>query len=173
MKKILLFFLLSCFALSIFAAEHSQVVIMNTGKAATLKMTAADNLKILEKTQKDRKTGEQKFRCAVFAVTAKSSTSVKKITLKLEVANGELSILVGRKKASPILWTSFKVDGKELLNGKNGEIIVFKVLKAGKFDKKKEITLEASYRSPTRKELKISEKSSKKKSKKSSSTKDK
>ena len=25
-------------------------------------------------------------------------------------------------------WSSFKVDGKELLNGKNGEIIVFKVL---------------------------------------------
>ena len=173
MKKILLFFLFSCFALSVFAADHSQVVIMNTGKTATLKMTAKDNLKILEKIQRDRKTGDQKFRCAYFGITAKSSSAVKKFTLKLEAANGDLTVIVGRKKASPILWTSFKVDGKELLTDKKGEIIVSKILKAGKIDKKKVITIEASYRSPTRKEIKSSEKSSKKKSKKSSSKKDK
>ena len=173
MKKFLLFFLFCCIGLSSFAADNSQVVIMNTGKAATLKMLEKDDLKIFERKLNDRKTGEQKFCCAYFAVVAKSHSTVKKFSLKAAVSDGELSIHVGRKKASPLTWMSIKVDGKELLTGKTGEVFVTRVFKVGKVDKKKEITIEASYRSPNRKELKNFEKGSKKKSKKSSSSKDK
>ena len=103
--------------------------------------------------------------CVVVAVGPGGIIDGKEIQMQVKVGDKVL--------CSKYAGSDFKVDGKELLTGKTGEVFVTRVFKVGKVDKKKEITIEASYRSPNRKELKNFEKGSKKKSKKSSSSKDK
>ncbi|MBQ7206162.1 MAG: hypothetical protein IJS01_00025 [Lentisphaeria bacterium] len=142
-----------CLFLGLTAAENSQIVIFNTGKNATIKAVEKGGLNIFEKTATDRKTGARLYQCLYFAISAKSQSALRTITVKFEAANGDLSVLVGLKNSAMLRWTSLKVDGKELLtNVKTGEIFNTKNFSAGKIGEKKLITLEGTFRGTTRKE---------------------
>lgn len=144
---------LFCLFCGLAAAENSQIVIFNTGKKATIKAVEKGGLTIFEKTAADRKTGERLYQCLYFAISAKSQSALKTISIKFEAADGDLSVLVGLKNSAMLRWTSLKVDGKELLTDvKKGEIFTTKNFPAGKVGEKKLIALEGSFRGTTRKE---------------------
>lgn len=153
MKIASIFAVMAGLLLAACAAENSQIVIFNTGKNATIKVVDNGGLTVYEKTQTDKKTGTKVYQCIYFGISAKSQSIPKKIALRFEAANGDLSLTVGLKRSSILHWNSLKVDGKELITDtKKGDIFVTKQFQAGKVAEKKLITLEASFRGTTKKE---------------------
>ena len=135
------------------AAENSQVVIFNTGKSASLKVVDNGGLTIYEKTLSDRKTGVKTCQYIAFVISAKSQSVPKKIALKFEASNGDLSLTVGQKRSAALHWNSLKLDGKEMLSDpKKGDNFVTNQFQAGKVAEKKLITLEGEFRGMTKKE---------------------
>jgi hypothetical protein len=170
MKKLILFLLL-CLT-GILSAGSTQVAIFVTGKDAYLKVVDSGTAGVIKSATKwDHKTSTKVFQCLYFIVSTKSQKEVKKINFKVEAEKGEMIFSIGRKRADKLLWTSIKVDGKEQIKDpKKGELIGLKQFKIEKIDKKKTITIEATLRAPTKKELQ-GDKSAAKKAKKSKKSK--
>ena len=153
MKIASIFAVVTGLLLTVCAAENSQIVIFNTGKNAAIKAVDNGGLTIYDKTRIDKKTGTRVYQCLYFGISAKSQTNPQKITLKFEASNGDLSLVVGRKRSSILHWSSLKVDGKELISDpQKGDIFVTKQFQAGKVAEKKLVTLEATFRATTKKE---------------------
>lgn len=139
--------------LAAYAAENSQVVIFNTGKNATLKVVDNGGLTLYEKTMTDRKTGTKVCQYIGFVISAKSQSVSKKIALKFEAANGDLSVTVGQKRSAILHWNSIKLDGKEFIaDPKKGDNFAAKQFQGSKIAEKKLITFEAEFRGTTKKE---------------------
>lgn len=159
MKFFAVLFLCAGIISGLFAAGGTQIAIVNTGKNAVLKIKDRGDLKISEKTYRDRKTGAQTFRCVFFSLPGKSGKD-HKINLTLEAANGDMTIYIGNQKLDYFTWSSFKVDGKDMVDKKSATFNTTQ-LKIGKIDKLKEIRIEGSCRLASRKEANAAEKSRK------------
>ena len=172
MKKSLFLFLLLGMT-AVLSAAHSQFTILAMGKEAYLKTFDSGNAgPIREFTKWDRKTGTKYFQSLYFGVGTKNQKEVKKLNLKIETEKSDLIISLGNKRSDKLLWTSLKIDEKEQIKDpKKGELIGIKQFKIGKYDKKKNIVIEGTYRAPTKKELQADKNAAKKSAKKSKKSK--
>lgn len=168
MKKLFLLAAVLVFSLTL-CAGTTQMAVFLTGKNAHLRVLDKGGFNVKERTKWDKKTGTVIYRCFFFNITARSTSEMRKMTLKFEAAKGDLAVYIGHKRADKMLWTSLKIDGKEQVKDpKKGEVIGIKQFPIGKIDKNKSISLEATYRMTSKKDLQAQKSASKKSSKKNS-----
>ena len=98
MKKLFLLAAVLVFSLTL-CAGTTQMAVFLTGKNAHLRVLDKGGFNVKERTKWDKKTGTVIYRCFFFNITARSTSEMRKMTLKFEAAKGDLAVYIGHKRA--------------------------------------------------------------------------
>ena len=166
MKKTVLTALCLLAVLTLSAAK-TQVILLANGKDANITATAQNkSVELYSRAGKDRKTQSKTFSLVYFFATNKSDKNLKKIDFKFDAEKCDLVLHIGHPKTDKVMWYSIKINDKEYIKDtKKGELIGTKKIPIEKVTEKKTFTFSASFRAPTRNELKPAKTKAGKKSK--------
>ena len=166
MKKTVLT-VLCLFVMLTLSAAKTQVLLLGNGKEAKIQASVPNkSVELYSKIGKDNKTKSKIYSLVYFFATNKSDKNLKKISFKFDAEKCDLVLHIGHPKSEKLMWHSIKINGTEhIKNAKKGELIGAKKIPVEKVTEKKTFTFEASFRAPTRSELKTEKTKAGKKSK--------
>ena len=166
MKKTVLT-VLCLFAVLTLSAAKTQVILLANGKDASITASAQNkSVELYSKILKDKKTKTRTSSFVYFFATNKSDKTLKKIDFKFDAGKCDLTLHIGHPKTDKLMWYSIKINDKEYIKDtKKGELIGIRKIPIEKVTEKKTFTFSASFRAPTRNDLKAVKNKAGKKSK--------